>query len=772
MDEPPSDELQMILDAMPLMFFQKDTTNRILRANQAAADAVGTTVEALVGSRTTQWFPDEAGDYYKDDLEVMISSKPRLGIIEKLQVEGPEKHWIRTDKFPHFDENGKVDGILVFIQDATAASIAEDALSKSEERLRTITEKSYDVILETTPAGEILYASTSLEQVLGYEPHDVIGRNILEFVPEQEPFLSEQDAETADSIEGNIHPPGPAHHQDGTLRWVESTSRPYESDGEIHIVMVMRDVTDRLNSEESERAAKDRFSALTKNSRDVIVELDPDAKLSYVSPNVNAVLGIEVEELVGLDLATIATKFETSPIEQVQGASGPLTLSELIARGPYQNVRSMRGPEGQIRWIETVAQEYETSDGQLRAIAIVRDITGRIQLEEQLLQSEKFESMGVLARGVAHGFNNLLTSVLGNVELAIAEIENNNSDGLLPLLWETVAAASRAAGLADQLSTYAGKGTFEMYPLDLSDQIHSERGLLKAVAESGVQINFELRKWLPAIEADASQLRQILLNLVLNAVDACGELGGEVVVSTGTVVLEENSADAIRSGVPPGTYVYFAVRDDGEGISEEVRQKIFDPFFTAKIRGSGLGLATSLSVARAHGGTILLDSTPGRGSTFKVLIPASGRHADPTPSPVSDELKSEGLILVVDDEDSVCQLLRVGLARFGYTVLTATSGEEAIAIFTERAKDIDLLLTDLAMPGMNGEEIITQIRMTSPHLPTLIMSGYGRSSLSEELAKLDSVGFVQKPFLLTELAAAVRRTLHTAASVKSEDWQG
>lgn len=533
-------------------------------------------------------------------------------------------------------------------------------------------------------------------------------------------------------------------------------------------------------------ATEVRFNALAENSDEVIVEVGPDTRLTYVSPNAETVFGIDAADFVGLELSAVADRLEVTPREELKGFAGPLSLAQLISRGPYQRIRSIRAPSGAVHWVDIAVTQFVADNGQASATAVLRDITRRVQLEEQLIRTQKLESMSVLAGGSAHSFNNQLTTILLNVELAIAEVEGGNSSKILPYLWSVVEAAARAEETTHRLLTYAGKQSVDMTTLDLTSEIRSLRGFLRSVVGGRTSLDFELRSWLPNVVADSKQLNQLLTHLTLNAVEACGDNGGSVVISTGTLDLEENSPDAIRTGLPPGTYVFIAVSDDGEGIEPEMQLKVFDPFFTTRAGSGGLGLAESLGITRAHGGTIIVDSRPRQGATLKVLLPVAeqGFVLAPEPTPVvaqpvaearsqpmevvaEPDEPSQGLILVVDDEDHIRQLAAVGLQGAGYKVLTASSGRQAMAQFAEHGDEIDLLITDLAMPEMTGEELIAKLRRTHPELPVLLMSGYSRSAVSESLVSLPTISFLQKPFLLSELTACVNRVLPDEESAGS-----
>ncbi len=516
----------------------------------------------------------------------------------------------------------------------------------------------------------------------------------------------------------------------------------------------------------STTAIADRFRALAEDSDEVIVEVGPDTTLTYVSPNVHTVFAIDAAELTGLDLETIATRFDVSPREELHGFSGLLSLAQLIGRGPYQRIRRLQLPDGSVRWVDIAVTGFEAGNGQSHATAVVRDITQRMQLEEQLVRAQKLESLSLLAGGSAHSFNNQLTTILLNVELAIAEVEEGKSQKILPYLWSVVEAAARAEETTHQLLTYAGKQPIDLNTLDVTEEIRSLRGFLRSMAAGRVTLEFNLRGWLPAVEADSKQLNQLITHLTLNAVEACAGDGGRVIVSTGTFELDEHSPDAIRTGLAPGTYVCIEVSDNGEGIDPEAQLKVFDPFYSTRPGSIGLGLAEAQGIARAHHGTIIVDSHPEDGATFKVLLPVAEQTVpDAAPIrgvPATAPDSPVDLVLVVDDEDYIRQLAAAGLQRAGYDVITAGSGPEAIAQFAEHADRISLLITDLSMPEMSGEALIGKLRRTHPDLPVLMMSGYSRSSVSRSLVDLPTISFLQKPFLISELTACVSRIFQQA----------
>jgi CheY-like chemotaxis protein len=380
-----------------------------------------------------------------------------------------------------------------------------------------------------------------------------------------------------------------------------------------------------------------------------------------------------------------------------------------------------------------------------------------------MLQTQKLESLGVLAGGIAHDFNNLLVSMLGNVDLALART-NPDSEGR-PFLLKIDAAAQRAAELANQMLSYSGRGRFVVEPIDLSRLVEETGQLLSTAVSKRAAVRYDLKRDLPPIEADATQLRQVVMNLLTNASDALGEQDGVITVRTGVAELGHDALAEhwLDESLTEGRYVWLEVADTGCGMDAETRKRIFDPFFTTKQSGRGLGLAATLGIVRGHRGGLHVDSAPGEGTVFRLAFPAPGLAAAPAaanppaaPGTFAARPEGQGVVLVADDEPEVLEVVRTMLESAGYGVLPANDGVEAVAIFRARREEIVAVVLDLTMPRMNGEETLLALRRIEPGLRVVISSGYSGQDTIHRVLDGDRTAFIQKPYRTQALIDAVR----------------
>lgn len=411
-------------------------------------------------------------------------------------------------------------------------------------------------------------------------------------------------------------------------------------------------------------------------------------------------------------------------------------------------------------WLGNAVPIFNEAGQSRGAVGAFVDITERKRAEERLQQTQKLESIGLLAGGIAHDFNNLLVGVMGNASMAQEALPPENPASVF--LERIIKASEQLAHLTSQMLAYAGKGRFQSERLNLSQLVPEMCALFKSSISDKTAVDYELASDLPAIEADRGQVQQILMNLVLNASEAIGENGGRITITTGVRTVHEQylwpNPDLTLS---PGAYVYLKVRDTGCGMDAATQAKIFDPFFTTKFLGRGLGLAAVQGIVRGHKGAITVTSTPGKGSRFTVLFPATARVQPAVPPPVHapPSAAEKGTVLVVDDDHGVLELAKHGLTHRGYQVLLAGDGMEAIETLQTHPGDISLVVLDLTMPRMNGREALPEIRKIRPGINVIISSGYHETETMALFKDQEVSGFIQKPYSVRKLAEKITATL-------------
>jgi two-component system CheB/CheR fusion protein len=421
-------------------------------------------------------------------------------------------------------------------------------------------------------------------------------------------------------------------------------------------------------------------------------------------------------------------------------------------------------PSEGMRVVLLNARRFE---GQERILLAIEDVTERRRTEEELRQSQKMEAIGFLAAGVAHDFNNLLTGIIGNASLLHDSLPEGNPDA--SPLRNIISGGERAAELTRQLLAYAGKGRFFLERVDLSQVVIQTGRLIHPSIAPNVQIRLDLDKHLPLLLADPGQIQQVVMNLIINAAEAIGEGEGVVQVRTGqqTVGTEPLPNLFLKESVPPGDYIFLEVQDNGSGMDEETMAKIFDPFFSTKFTGRGLGLAAVQGIVRQHKGGLQLHSVPGRGTSFRVLLCVDEKLAAPLATETyPDELRGAGTVLVVDDEELIRNYCRSALVPYGYQVLLARDGPESIRLFQENADQIGLVLLDVAMPGLDGSQTLERIREIRPDVPVVVCSGFGDVEVEARFIGKQIAGFFPKPYTVKQLARKVKECIVPVGSAE------
>ncbi len=405
-----------------------------------------------------------------------------------------------------------------------------------------------------------------------------------------------------------------------------------------------------------------------------------------------------------------------------------------------------------------------TYQGQNGALVFARDISKRkraeeshLLLEQQMLNTQKLESLGVLAGGIAHDFNNILMTIMGNASLALMRLGHDSpaADNLRQIEQAT----DKAANLAQQMLAYSGKGKFVVESLDLSHLVEEMTQMLEASISKNALLHFNYYQGLPMVEADATQMRQIIMNLVINASEAIGDKGGIIAITTGAIDCDRSFLNSawLEEQLPEGPYVFLEVADTGCGMEQETVYRLFDPFFTTKFTGRGLGMAAVLGIVRGHRGAIKVHSEPGKGSSFKVLLPAVNLPPEPAKAAVTDDgWQGSGTVLLVDDEEMVRAVGKQMLQALGFEVLLAADGLQALSVFTAN-RNISHVILDLTMPHLGGEETFRELRRLDPEVRIIMSSGYNEQEVTEKFAGKGLTGFIQKPYTLKALQEVCRK---------------
>lgn len=515
------------------------------------------------------------------------------------------------------------------------------------------------------------------------------------------------------------------------------------------------------NAQQAQRRTEARYRAIFEQASEGIVFADAHThQLIAANAAFQQLTGYTANEIANLAVYDIVMTGETAYTTSLDHISAPQRFA--VTEHTY------RRKDGALINVEASAVLLPVDNEQAIYCMVVRDITERKQAETRLRQTQKLESLGLLAGGIAHDFNNLLTGMLGQTSLALDKIAPEHPAWLN--IDKAVISARRAADLTRQLLAYAGRGQFQVEPLDLNQLIRENASLLETILTSQARLHLVLAPDLCLIAADRGQIQQIVMNLVINATEAITTESGDVTVTTfeETLTLDHTKQYVGGDSLPPGRYVCLKVSDTGTGIDSEILAHIFDPFFTTKLHGTGLGLSATVGIVRTHKGGLQVTSQVGQGTTFKILFPALG------PAPIAPIVHHSmtntaehnpvvrGAVLVIDDEKSVREVVCDILEMNGLEVLVAHNGQVGVEIFTAQQNKIDVVLLDMQMPVMNGAETFQALRAIDPNVKVILSSGYNEIEATGRFVDQGLAAFLQKPYDLDTLVAKVRSVLISA----------
>jgi len=676
---------------------------------------------------------------------------------------------VRHPEIPYLDQEHLVTGgftalIMILLLVVLETYLArrrqiDEALRDSEAKHRLLFESANDVIFIHDAKARMLAVNPLAVERLGYTHAELLSMTI------NQVDLLEEGQHTPERIARLIehgHLTFETVHQrkDGSLIPTEVSTRRITWDGQPAMMSICRGITQRKQAERELQILSSRNQAILEAIPDIITEVDTSKVYTWANQ-----AGIEFfgEDVIGTE-ASFFFEGEQDTYDTVQ----PLFDG---AEDVFYVESWQRRRDGEKRLLAWWCRVLKDASGNVTgALSSARDITDllraeedRLQMQRRVQQSQRLESLGVLAGGIAHDFNNILMSVLGNAELALTGL--SPSAPARENLLEIMASSHRAADLCRQMLAYSGRGRFVTEAIDPMALVEDMLGLLKGTISKKALLNLNLGKNLPPMRGDASQISQVIMNLVLNASEAIGERSGVITVSTGATecspeYLKETYGD---ENLAPGLYLTLEVSDTGAGMDKTTQGRIFEPFFTTKFTGRGLGLAAVLGIVRGHKGALRVYSEVGKGTTFKILFPVSEADAESLVrknDATKNDWQGEGTVLLVDDEETIRTLGARMLASLGFTVLTAADGQEALAVYREHRGEIEVVVLDLTMPHMDGEEAFRELRLIDPEVRVVMSSGYTESDITARFAGKGLVGFVQKPYSLAKLAEQLQSALN------------
>lgn len=661
-----------------------------------------------------------------------------------------------------------VETALAFNAMVAARRAAEDALAESELRHRTVVEQTGQIIYDYDAAtGRVTWLGrAALERILGCTPEALGAEGGAGWVERLHP---DDRAAAVARLRECLASGRPCHaeyrmrHRDGTYRLLEERGVVLGGAGEARRMLgCMVDITERRAAtaalEESER----RYRTVLEQTGEMLYDVDLTTNRIrwFGAEAVPALTGWSEAEFQRFGLAEWEQRIHPEDRAETMRRFAAAQAAGGTFRAEYRFLHR----EGACRHVEDQGVFLREPDGKCRRmLGRMSDLTARraaeearAQLEKKLLETQKLESLGVLAGGIAHDFNNLLTGILGNAGLARLDLPAGWPGA--DYLGQIEKSAHRAADLCRQMLAYAGRGRLVIQEIDLNRLLEDTIELLRLSVGKQAALRYNLARPLPPVRADLAQLRQVLITLVVNASEALGEHHGTITLSTGRMRVEAPYLETmpLPAELAPGDYAFLEVGDTGCGMDRATVARVFDPFFTTKFTGRGLGLAAALGIVRGHGGAIKVYSEPGRGSTFKVLLPAAAGAAGTAPS--APAWSGSGCVLVVDDEEAVRGVAAGIVRRLGFEADIARDGVEAVARFQAGARYVAVLL-DLTMPQLDGEETFRQLRGIQPEVKVVLMSGFNQVDAVHRFSGKGLAGFVQKPFELHALGAELRRVL-------------
>lgn len=758
------DQLKLLTNSLPVLIAYVDRELRFRFSNRAHQEYWGRSEAEILGAG----MPDLLGEEMFRQAEPFVRRALRgeSAAFETMnEYPGRGPRYVSVSYLPDKDDQGQVRGVFVLAQDITDRRLVEERLRHQQEETSVLFHTMPAFIWYKDTENRILRVNRRAAEATGLSVEQVEGASTYELYPEFASKYHEDDLEVVRSGQPKFGIIEPIHLPSGEQLWLRTDKIPYRNpDGSIRGVVVFSvDITKRKNAEDALATSELRLRRILEGMQIIPWEAEAGSgTFTYIGPQVEAILGYPSDRWYSRDFHTQC--MHPDDCQRV------LELSRKFAEAEdeYELIYRMRNVHGQYRWFRDFVSVDRVKNGPVMLRGFLLDITAekdaestRVSLEEQLHTSQKMEALGTLAGGIAHDFNNILGGILGYTELALGDVAEQSAAS--EYLARVQRSALRAKDLVHQILTFSQRRKMQLGVVDVGRTIEEVLSLARATIPSTIAIRTAFPPEPLCITANETQLHQVVLNIVSNAAYAMRESGGVLEVRLSRCSGEElNEVEAEDLAV--AGYARISIRDTGPGMSESVRSRIFEPYFTTKPvgEGTGLGLSVVHGIVASLRGAIECRSKAGSGTTFVIFLPLTGAAAAKESLPLPDQHRRSGKILFVDDEEMLASLGKLMLGKLGYEVVSCTNGTEALATFCADPASFDLVVTDQTMPDIAGEALLDRIREVRPGIPAILSSGYGGST-SHETGGANDIEFLMKPFTMDELGARVARLLDRKA---------
>jgi len=751
------------MDHSPAVAWIKDHEFRYRYINRAYEELFQATAEEVIGKIDHDLLPKDVADQTRANDAAVLRSGKATEIVEKVPgADGVMRHWL-VKKFPFQGEGGEAwTGGMAF--EITRHAEAQQQLKESQALYASLVNSIPMNVFRKDLEGGITFMSPAYLEKVGETEESIIGKTDFDLFPQElaEKYRSDDQRvlernATVEFVEEFVD-------GDGERSFVQTMKTPVrDAAGEvIGIQGIFWDITDKKLADEALKQAHQRQEMHVQRTPLGVIEWDLAFRVADWNPAAESIFGHSRAEALGKHASFIVPEEAREHVDEIWN-------NLLASKGGLKSSNANLHKSGRLIQCEWHNTPLVTSEGEVVGVtSLVVDVTElkeaeaeKIRMQEKFQETQKLESLGILAGGIAHDFNNLLTGILGNASLAQMQLSSDSP--VARYVRQIEEASTRAADLCSQMLACSGKGRFVVKKIDLNKLIKDTTHLLKLSISKKARLKFDFTAKLPAIMADATQMRQIIMNLVINASEALGDRPGDILLKTGTQKVDKPFLELGRfePEFKEGDYLTLEVSDTGCGMDEATKARVFDPFFTTKFTGRGLGLAAAQGIVRGHGGAVHVYSEPGAGTTFRLFLPFAEGEAEESRAEDSGVVPNAagGVVLIVDDEDTVRSVAEEMLKMFGFEVETATDGVEGLRRFQEISDRVDLTLLDLTMPNMDGEEAFREIRKIRGDVPVLLMSGFNEQEAINRFAGLGLAGFIQKPFKAEELKVKIDAAL-------------